>query len=200
MMGAAFQNNSPYGCNESLTVTLDCATVMRITQRSFRWSALDTPQRQQYFGRCVFLTKRPTIAARLCARKRRNRDISLVVPRGTAHSWGTVSTYKGTKTCLRKLGSSQQQPHSLWQGAWKQTSSVALSAQPPVQSQLTHLAQTQPQQRLPVRPLACCVTTRASAAQRAKTSTAPDARTSSNNRRRDFPSAAILRLKDPSHV
>lgn len=192
--------NSPKGCIFTLRNTQGCAINQSIPQRSRRWSALGTPLQQQGRSRCVSPVGRPTFALTVCAKKRRTRMFSLVVSPTTDHSGGTVSPEKGTKTCLRNPGSSQQLHHSPSLAASKLTCSAAPLAQPLVQSLQTHSAQTQPQQPLPVLPLACCVTTPASAAPHAKTPSARSPRTSLIDRRRGSAPAAILRSKDPIHV
>lgn len=136
----------------------------------------------------------------ICAEKCRNFLIALAVAARTVDLLAIDIKSKGTKTCSRKLGSSQQLQHSALRAAWKLISSAVPLAQQPVQLQQTHLAQTRQQQRLLVQPLACCATTQASAARPAKTFRAIVARFIDINSRWGSALAAVLRSKDPRHV
>lgn len=134
------------------------------------------------------------------AKKCRNLSIALVVPAARVNSLIIAIIAKGTKTCLRKHGSSQQQPHSVWQVVWKQICSVAPLVRPLARSPQTRLAPTKQRQRWLVLLQACCVTTPASAAPHAKTSRAHAARLTDMNSRLGSTLAAVLRSKDPRHV
>ena len=134
------------------------------------------------------------------AEKCRNLLIALAVIACTVNLLTIEITTKGTKTCLRKLGSSQQRLHSAWLVVWKLTCSVAPSVQQLVRLQQTRLVQIKQQQHLPVPPLACCATMQASAARHAKTFRANLARFTDMNSRPGIPLAAVLRSKDPTYV
>ena len=142
----------------------------------------------------------PVSFFRHCAKICRNFLIALAVTARTVNLLAIEIITKGTKTCLRKLGSSQQQQQSAWLAAWKQTFSAAQLAQQLVQLQQTRLAQTKPQQHLLAQLLACFATTQASAARLAKTFRAVAARFTNMNSRRGNTSAAVLRSKDLIHV
>jgi hypothetical protein len=143
----------------------------------------------------------PVPFSELCAKKCRNFVVALVATANTVNSLIIVIAKKGTKTCLRKLGSSQQQLHSLWLVVSKLTCSAALLAQLPVQLLQTRSAQTKQRQLLLVRLLAFFATTQASAASLAKTFRAfVKARHTHLNSRRGSSSAAVLRSKDTAYV
>lgn len=135
-----------------------------------------------------------------CAKKCRNFIVALVVAPNTVNSLTIEIVNKGTKTCLRKLGLSQQLLLSLSQVVSKLTCSAALLAQPLVQLPLTRSAQTKQQQHLLAPLLACCVTTLASAARPAKIFRATPARQTQLNSRQGSSLAAVLRSKDTAYV
>ncbi len=136
----------------------------------------------------------------VCAKKCRNLLVALVVTSNTVELLAIEISNKGTKTCLRKLGSSQQLLHSLSRVAWKQICSVALLAQPPVRLLQMRLAQTKQRQHLQAQLLAFCATTQASAARHAKTFRATLARHTIMNSRQGPSLAAVLRSKDTAYV
>lgn len=162
--------------------------------------AYDAFEHVQSSSRFVPSLGRPAFCVDVCAEKRRNALIALVVLCLSIQSWLIVSHQKGTEICLRKLGLSQQSLHSRLLVAWKQTSSVVSLAQVAVLLQQKFSAQTRLQQPLLVSLLACCVTTPESAAAHAKTFSASSGRTLHRNRRRGYALAAIFRFKEPSHV
>jgi hypothetical protein len=135
-----------------------------------------------------------------CAKICRHSDIALVETSATVNLLAIEIENKGTKTCLRKLGLSQQQLHSLWLVAWKLTCSAPQLVQQLAQLPQTALAQTKQQQRLLVQQLVCSATTLVSAARHAKNIRATQARHTIMNSRQGPSLAAVLRSKDTEYV
>lgn len=135
-----------------------------------------------------------------CAEKCRNCEFSLVETARSVDLLAIANLEKGTTICLRKLGSSQLQLHSLWPVVWKLTCSAASLAQLAVSSLQKFLEQTQQQLLLLALPLVCSVTTLASAAPHAKTFRATLARHTIMNSRQGPSLAAVLRSKDKRYV
>lgn len=120
----------------------------------------------------------------------------LAIAATSVDSARAFETNKGRQQCLRLLRSSLWPQFSDWPAVWNPTSSARSQVQPRVRLQPTQQASIRQPARLPVGPLACCVTTPASAAPHATDHTARHGRTTHLNRRRGRPSAAFSRLKD----
>lgn len=104
---------------------------------------------------------------------------------------------KGTRTCLRKLGSSQEQQHSHWQDVSNLTLNgrllvLAQAASPAKFLRTIDASKVHLLVDLSVRCLTNC--------NFFKTLIVRSTRSPSNDRRRGYPLVAILRLRDPSHV
>ncbi|MEP0722476.1 MAG: hypothetical protein ABJC34_07200 [Marinomonas sp.] len=158
------------------------------------------PVRDPHSCRSVPEKGQPVSFCAFCAEKCRNFLIALAESALKVDLLAIEIRNKGTKTCLRKLGSSQQLLHSLSRVAWKQICSVALLAQPLVRLLQMRLAQTKRRQHLQAQLLAFCATTQASAARHAKTFRATLARHTIMNSRQGPSLAAVLRSKDTAYA
>ena len=135
-----------------------------------------------------------------CAEKRPQLGEMLAVLAPDTLLRGTVSKQKGTKPCLKNLGSWQYPHLSFWQVAWKAIWNAAQLAQQPVLSWATQLVSTPPLAQPQVLLQHCFATTQAFAAPRTNTFRATSAHTNNLNRHRCMSLVAVFRLKDTAHV
>jgi hypothetical protein len=156
--------------------------------------------RNPHSYRSVPIVGQPVSFCSVCAKTCRNLVIALAVWVGTVNLLAIELTNKGKKTCLRKLGSSQQQllSHSLV--AWKLTCSAALSVQRAGLFWVRRSALAKLKVPLLVPLVRFCSITQVLRVSLAKTIRATSARNIDINRRRDLIPAAFLRSKDPEYV
>jgi len=183
-----------------LVQTRDACDVNTREMRENRMSARDALSRLQSLNRCVSLVAHPVFRILRCAEKCRNGSRGLAVAARKAHGYGIPFNQKGTRICLTNPGSSQQLHHFLSQAASRLTFSAVSLVRPLALPQPKFWALTRSPLALPALPLACCVTTQASAAQHAKPFAALSGQIIDQMRRRGFSSAAFLRSKDQAHV
>jgi len=197
-----FQQNSAHGtCAIAEVFAALRASCQRL--HTHRWGPRPSAfclVRDPHSYRSVLFAGQPVSFFATCADLCCNCAIALAAGPRKGALFSIDITKKGTKTCLRKLGSSQQPPHSPLRVAWKPTFSAASLVPLLALPRPRFWAQTRLQPGLRAHPQACCVTTPVSAAPHAKTSAARIARPSSINRRRGSASAAVLRSKDPMYV
>jgi hypothetical protein len=160
----------------------------------------DCQVRDPHFYRSVPIVGQPVSFCSFCAKICRNLNIALAVWMGTVNLLTIEITHKGKKTCLRKLGSSQQQLLSLLLVAWKLTCSAALSVLQAGLSWVHRSALAKLKVPLLVPLVRFCLITQALRVSLAKTICATLARNIDINRRQDLIPAAFLRLKDPEYV
>ena len=153
--------------------------------------------RDPHFYRSVPIVGQPVSFCSFCAKICRNLNIALAVWMGTVNLLTIEITHKGKKTCLRKLGSSQQQLLSLLLVAWKLTCSAALSAQQAGLSWVHRSALAKPKVPLLAPLVRFCLITQALRVSLAKTIRATLARNIDINRRRDLIPAAFFAFKGP---
>lgn len=158
------------------------------------------PVRDPHSYRSVPFAGQPVPFSDICAKICRSFLIALAIVRHKIELFCIEIINKGTKTCSRKLGSSQQQQHSASLVAWKQIYNALPLVARLVRSPLIRLGSTKQLQPLRALLQLCFATTRASAAQRAKTFRAQAARLIEMNSRQGFALAAVLRSKDPEYV
>lgn len=155
--------------------------------------------RDLHFYRSVPIVGQPVSFCSFCAKICWNLNIALAVWMGTVNLLTIEITRKGKKTCLRKLGSSQQLL-SLLLVAWKLTCSAALSVLQAGLSWVHRSALAKLKVLLLVPLVRFCLITQALRVSLAKTIRATLARNIDINRRRDLIPAAFLRSKDPEYV
>ena len=197
-----FQQNSAH---KRLGIANDFADLRGSCQRlvTHFWTPRpfdDCQVRDPHFYRSVPILGQPVSFCSFCAKICRNLNIALAVWMGTVNLLTIEITHKGKKTCLRKLGSSQQQLLSLLLVAWKLTCSAALSAQQAGLSWVHRSALAKLKVPLLVPLVRFCLITQALRVSLAKTICATLARNIDINRRQDLIPAAFLRLKDPEYV
>lgn len=183
-----------------LVKTRDACDAKISKMRENRMSARDAYWRLQSLNRRVPLWAHPVFRILGCAEKCRNGSRGLAVAARKAHGYGIVFNKKGTRICLTNPGSSQQLHHFLSRVASRLTSSAVSLARLQALPQPKFWALTRSPLALPALPLACCVTTPASAAHHAKLFAALSGQIIDQIRRRGFSSAAFLRSKDHAHV
>ena len=153
--------------------------------------------RDLHFYRSVPIVGQPVSFCSFCAKICRNLNIALAVWMGTVNLLTIEITHKGKKTCLRKLGSSQQQLLSLLLVAWKLTCSAALSVLQAGLSWVHRSALAKLKVLLLVPLVRFCLITQALRVSLAKTIRATLARNIDINRRRDLIPAAFFAFKGP---
>ena len=194
-----FQQNSAHGpCAIAEVFAALRASWQRLHTR--RWGPRPSAfclVRDPHSYRSVLFAGQPVSFFATCADLCCNCAIALAAGPRKGALFSIDITKKGTKTCLRKLGSSQQQQHSASQVAWKQISNAVPQVLRLARLQQMKSACLVAKVRLQVLRLAHFSITLAS---HAKTLRARAARLTQMNSRLGFAQAAVLRSKDPMYV
>lgn len=176
-----------------------------VTEQSFfarphRQSAYDASISMPRISRFVLRSEQPAFVLSGWAGYCRLTQNCLVAARASAHGWMISFNHKGTRSCSKKPGSSQQSLLSPSQAAWSPTWSALRLAQPQARLPLTPSVLTRLLALPQVWPQACCATTLASAAPQTNTSPAHTGQHTHHERRWGLRPGGVLRSKDLSYV